>query len=32
VAVVGGSHLNVVNNAQFHDALIAFLDRHKEAL
>lgn len=29
VAVVGGSHLNVVNNPAFHDALVAFLDKHR---
>jgi pimeloyl-ACP methyl ester carboxylesterase len=29
--VVGGSHLNVVNNRQFHDVLVAFLDEHKDA-
>jgi pimeloyl-ACP methyl ester carboxylesterase len=28
-AVVGGSHLNVVNNPQFHGELVAFLDEHR---
>lgn len=30
--VVGGSHLNVVNNPQFHQALLAFLDEHRGAV
>lgn len=30
-AVVGGSHLNVVNNPQFHAELVAFLDEHRAA-
>ena len=29
VAVVGGSHLNVVNNQAFHDEVVAFLDEHR---
>lgn len=28
-AVVGGSHLNVVNNPDFHRELLAFLDEHR---
>jgi pimeloyl-ACP methyl ester carboxylesterase len=28
-AVVGGSHLNVVNNPQFHTELVSFLDEHR---
>jgi pimeloyl-ACP methyl ester carboxylesterase len=28
--VVGGSHLNVVNNPEFHRELLAFLDEHRE--
>lgn len=31
-AVVGGSHLNVVNNPEFHNELIAFLEQHRDAL
>ena len=30
VATVGGSHLNVVNNQEFHKELIKFLDEHRE--
>lgn len=30
-AIVGGSHLNVVNNPEFHRELLAFLDEHKGA-
>lgn len=30
--VVGGSHLNVVNNPQFHQALLTFLDEHRAAV
>ena len=30
--MVGGSHLNVVNNPQFHEALLSFLDEHREAI
>jgi pimeloyl-ACP methyl ester carboxylesterase len=29
--VVGGSHLNVVNNPQFHEAVVGFLEENKEA-
>jgi pimeloyl-ACP methyl ester carboxylesterase len=29
-AIVGGSHLNVVNNPQFHEELLSFLDAHRE--
>ena len=29
VVVVGGTHLNVVNNPAFQDALLGFLDKHK---
>lgn len=32
VRVVGGTHLNVVNNPQFHDALVTFLDANRSAL
>jgi non-heme chloroperoxidase len=32
VAVVGGTHLNVVNNPQFHDAMLSFLEAQKGAL
>jgi pimeloyl-ACP methyl ester carboxylesterase len=28
---VGGSHLNVVNNREFHNALVTFLDEHRDA-
>jgi pimeloyl-ACP methyl ester carboxylesterase len=28
-SVVGGSHLNVVNNPEFHRRLVAFLNEHK---
>jgi pimeloyl-ACP methyl ester carboxylesterase len=28
--VVGGSHLNVVNNPEFHRELLAFLDEHRD--
>jgi pimeloyl-ACP methyl ester carboxylesterase len=31
-AVVGGSHLNVVNNPAFSEELVSFLDAHKEDL
>jgi pimeloyl-ACP methyl ester carboxylesterase len=27
--VVGGSHLNVVNNPQFHESVVSFLDAHR---
>ena len=30
-AVVGGTHLNVVNNPAFHDELTSFLDGHRNA-
>jgi pimeloyl-ACP methyl ester carboxylesterase len=30
VVVVGGTHLNVVNNPAFHDALVEFVGDHKE--
>ena len=30
-AVVGGTHLNVVNNPAFHAELTSFLDEHKHA-
>lgn len=29
--VVGGSHLNVVNNPQFHEAVVSFLEANREA-
>jgi pimeloyl-ACP methyl ester carboxylesterase len=29
VRVVGGTHLNVVNNPEFHQALVGFLDAHR---
>ena len=29
--VVGGSHLNVVNNPQFHEACVSFLEANREA-
>ena len=29
--IVGGSHLNVVNNPQFHEAVVTFLDANREA-
>jgi hypothetical protein len=32
VVVVGGTHLNVVNNPQFQDTLVKFLEAHKEAV
>jgi pimeloyl-ACP methyl ester carboxylesterase len=32
VAVVGGSHLNVVNNQEFHAEVVAFLDEHRGEL
>lgn len=30
-SIVGGSHLNVINNPAFHDELVGFLDEHREA-
>lgn len=30
-AIVGGSHLNVVNNPQFHTEMRSFLDEHRDA-
>jgi pimeloyl-ACP methyl ester carboxylesterase len=32
VQIVGGTHLNVVNNPQFHDAMLTFLDTNKGEL
>jgi pimeloyl-ACP methyl ester carboxylesterase len=32
VVVVGGTHLNVVNNPQFQDALLGFLEKNREAV
>lgn len=29
--IVGGSHLNVVNNPQFHEAVVAFLETNRQA-
>jgi pimeloyl-ACP methyl ester carboxylesterase len=32
VATVGGTHLNVVNNPEFHREMLAFLDEHRDAV